>query len=282
MGSNLTILFLGDVVGRPGRRAAIKYLKSPQRPQADLIIANVENSAHGFGLTEANVKEFIDAGIQVLTGGNHTFDRKELFSFIDSYPQLLRPANYPENTPGRGWGVYTAGDTKVAVINLMGRVFMEPLRSPFAIADELIAEASKETNIIFMDLHAEATAEKIAMSFYVDGRVSALVGTHTHVQTADETVMPKGTAYITDVGCCAPINSVIGMDFGAVFRRLIDQLPARFEVAAGTAAACGVYITLDKSTGKAISIERIRYVEPEAAASEGSDQEELQPQEQRH
>jgi hypothetical protein len=246
---------------------AAKYLAS-SRPHADFIIINVENSAHGFGVTERNVKEFFDAGAHVLTGGNHTFDRKEIFGFINKYPNVLRPANYPEGTAGRGFGIFTAGDTKIAVINLLGRVFMDPLRSPFHVADELIAVARSETNIIFVDMHAEATAEKVAMGWYLDGRISVLAGTHTHVQTADEKILPGGTAYITDVGCCAPVQSVIGMDFHAVYRRLVEQLPARFEVASGIAAANGIYVTVDKKTGKAISIERVRYEETEVPAEE--------------
>lgn len=265
MDSSISILFLGDVVGKPGRRAVTKYLKDEARPHADVIIVNVENCAHGFGVTEANVKELHAAGVQVMTGGNHTFDRREIFNFIDNYPFVVRPGNYPVATAGSGIYVHTAGDTKVAVINLLGRVFMEPLRSPFEIADELIAKAQESTNIIFLDFHAEATAEKVALAHYVDGRISCMVGTHTHIQTADERVLPKGMAYITDAGCCAPIHSVIGMDYEAVYRRLIEQMPARFEVAAGPALATGVFVKVDKASGKALSIERVRYEETDVA-----------------
>ncbi len=268
MDSSITILFLGDVVGKPGRRAVASFLGSEAKPQSDVVIVNAENMAHGFGVTETNVKELLEAGADILTGGNHTFDRKEIFGFIAQYPTMIRPANYPEGTPGAGMYIHTVGDTKVAVINLLGRVFMDAMRSPFQIADELIEKAKKETNIIFVDMHAEATAEKVALGWYLDGRVSAVVGTHTHVQTADERILPKGTAYITDAGCCAPINSVIGMDFDAVFRRMIQQLPARFEVAIGPAAACGVTIKIDRESGKAISIERVRYVETDNAESD--------------
>jgi metallophosphoesterase (TIGR00282 family) len=261
MDSSITILFLGDVVGKPGRRAVTRYLASEGRPQADLVIVNAENMAHGFGLTEANIKELLEAGADILTGGNHTFDRKELFGILPNYPNVLRPANYPEGTPGTGFYVHTIGDTKVAVINLLGRVFMDPLRSPFQVADELVEKARQETNIIFVDMHAEATAEKVALGWYLDGKVSAVVGTHTHIQTADEHILPKGTAYITDAGCCGPINSVIGMAFDAVFRRLVQQLPARFEVAEGPAAVCGVAITIDRASGQASKIERVRFEE---------------------
>jgi metallophosphoesterase (TIGR00282 family) len=261
MDSSITILFLGDVVGKPGRRAVTRYLASEGRPQADLVIVNAENMAHGFGMTEANIKELLDAGADVLTGGNHTFDRKELSAVLPNYPSVLRPANYPEGTPGTGYYIATVGDTKIAIINLLGRVFMEPLRSPFLLADELVEKAREETNIIFLDMHAEATAEKVAMGWYLDGKVSAVVGTHTHVQTADEHILPKGTAYITDAGCCGPMNSVIGMSFEAVFRRLVQQMPARFEVAEGPAAVCGVFVTIDRESGRGLKIERVRFEE---------------------
>lgn len=278
--ASLSILFLGDIVGRPGRRVCAKYLAAADRPHADVVIVNVENSAHGFGITEQNVKEMYAVGADILTGGNHTFDRKETFGFIENYPTLLRPANYPEGTAGRGWCLYTAGDTTIGVINLMGRVFMEPLRSPFIIADELIAKLSEKTKIIFVDMHAEATAEKVALGRYVDGRVSAVAGTHTHIATADERILPNGTAYITDVGCCGPVNGVIGMDFEAVQRRLVEQLPARFEVATGPACACGVLIKVAKDTGKAISIERVSYLEDDVLEEKANTEVERQPQEQ--
>lgn len=268
MDSSITILFLGDVVGKPGRRAVTRYLASEGRPKSDVVIVNAENMAHGFGMTELNVRELLDAGADILTGGNHTFDRREFFGFAANYPSVLRPANYPEGTPGTGFYVHTVGDTKVAVINLLGRVFMDPLRSPFHVADELIERARQETNIIFVDMHAEATAEKVALGWYLDGRVSAVVGTHTHVQTADEKILPKGTAYITDAGCCAPVNSVIGMGFDAVFRRLVQQLPARFEVADGPASACGVVVVVDRESGRAVHIERVRFDEPGQQDSE--------------
>jgi metallophosphoesterase (TIGR00282 family) len=261
MNSSMSILFLGDVVGRPGRRVVSRYLASAECPRADLIIVNAENSAHGFGMTEQNIRELHEAGAHVLTGGNHTFDRKEVFSFLEKYPYVLRPGNYPENTAGHGLCIYPLGEVQVAVINLLGRVFMEPMRSPFHVADELIAKAKAETDIIFVDMHAEATAEKIALALYLDGQVSVVAGTHTHVQTADERILPKGTAFITDVGCCGPINSVIGMDQTAVFRRLVEQLPSRFEVASGAAAVCGILVKIDSKTGKPSSIERVRWNE---------------------
>jgi hypothetical protein len=257
---SITVVVLGDVIGRPGRRIVAQYL-STLDPKPDLVIANAENAAHGFGLTEKNLKELKDAGVDVFSGGNHTFDQKEIFNFIDSESYVIRPANYPAGTPGRGFCVYDTGRARVALINVMGRVFMEPLDSPFAVADQLIDELSSDTSLILVDMHAEATSEKVAMGWYLDGRVSAVVGTHTHVQTADERILPGGTAYITDIGCCGPTDGVIGMERASVFRRLIQQLPSRFEVAAGPAMVNGVQLELDVASGKALSITRVRYAE---------------------
>ena len=256
---SLTVLVLGDVIGSPGRRMVAQYLAALD-PKPDLVIANAENAAHGFGITEKNLNELRQAGVAVFSGGNHTFDQKEIFTFIDREEYLLRPANYPEGTPGRGSCIYAVAGVKVAVLNVMGRIFMEPLDSPFAVADRLVGDLSKETNLIVVDIHAEATSEKVAMGWYLDGRVSAVLGTHTHVQTADERVLPGGTAYITDMGSCGPADGVIGMDRATVFRRLIQQLPSRFDVAAGPAMVNGVKVELDTSSGKALSIERVRVI----------------------
>ncbi len=261
MNKTIKILFFGDIIGKPGRRALIRCLRNTQF-DADLIIANAENAAHGFGVQESHLIELQDAGVQVFTGGNHTFDRREIFEFIERYPLVLRPANYPDGTPGRGSCIVQAGDCKVGVMNLHGRVFMEPLGSPFLCADKLLEELRQETNVIFVDFHAEATAEKQALGWYLDGRVSVVVGTHTHVQTADERILPNGTAYITDAGACSPMNSVIGMEIEGVYRRLVKQLPSRFEVANGRAAACGIIAVVDRETGKAVDIQRVRFEEP--------------------
>ena len=261
--NNIKLLFLGDIIGKPGRRVVKEYL-SQHASGVDLIVANVENAAHGFGVSESNLQELTEAGVKVFTGGNHTFDRKEIFEFIETTPNLLRPANYPDGTPGKGSCIFKLSDgVEVGVINLIGRVFMEPLGSPFLVADRLIEEMSARTKIILVDFHAEATAEKVAMGWHLDGRVSAMVGTHTHVQTADERVLPKGTGYLTDSGCCGPRNGVIGMDQAAVFRRMINQLPARFEVAEGQAQLCGVIFTIDVNTGHSLNVERVRYIENE-------------------
>lgn len=260
--NSFKIVFLGDVVGKPGCRVIKHFLA--EEASADLVIANVENASRGFGVTESNIQEIKSAGVQLFTGGNHTFDRKEIFQFIDSEPFLLRPANYPDGTPGKGHCVYELeSGLKFGVLNLMGRVFMEPLASPFLVADQLIPIIAEQTNLILVDMHAEATAEKVAMGWYLDGRVSAVVGTHTHVQTADERILPHGTAYITDVGCCGPADGVIGMERESVFRRMVKQLPTRLEVAPGPAMVNGVAITLDTRTGKATKIERLHYRESE-------------------
>lgn len=271
MSPSIRILFLGDIVGKSGRRVALKYLEK-HKDEADLIIVNVENAAHGFGVQESHIQEFIEAGVHLFTGGNHTFDRREIFDFIGNYQNVLRPANYPPKTAGRGWCVLEVGEAKVKVgiLNLLGRVFMEPLQSPFLVADEAIEELSKETKVIFVDFHAEATAEKAAMGMYLDGRVSAVIGTHTHVQTADERILPKGSAFLTDAGCCATANSIIGMNFEGVKRRIIEQLPSRFEVAEGLANACGCIVTVDPETGKAIGIERVFFSELNEKVSENA------------
>ncbi|MCA9817021.1 MAG: TIGR00282 family metallophosphoesterase [Cyanobacteriota/Melainabacteria group bacterium] len=259
--SNLfDVLFLGDVVGRPGRLHVREYLQSLSAAgdKPDLIIVNAENAAHGFGLTRKIVNEFVECGVHVLSGGNHTFDKKEIFEFIDDSPFILRPANYPEDTPGRGTFVFEDGDFRFGIINLMGRVFMEPLRSPFLIADELIASMNADgVKAVMVDFHAEATAEKVALGLYLDGRATAVLGTHTHVQTADERILPGGLAYITDAGLCGPSNGVIGMDKEQVFRRLVQQLPCRLEIASGPTVLSGVRFKVDRDSGKAVSIERI-------------------------
>ncbi len=256
----ISVLFLGDVIGRPGRRVVADYL-SRLNPRPDLVVANVENVAHGFGVAEKNLHELSEAGVQCFTGGNHTFDRKEIFDFIDRQPALLRPANYPPGTPGRGWCIVDAAGLKVGILNLQGRVFMEPLVSPFAVADEIVPLLAETTKLILVDMHAEATAEKVAIGWYLDGRVSAVVGSHTHVQTADERILPGGTGYLTDMGCCGPADGVIGMERTAVFRRFVSQLPSRLEVAPGPAMLNGVMLGLDAATGKTRSIARVHYRE---------------------
>ncbi len=256
----MRILFIGDIVGSPGREIVLGRLADlVAQHQPDLVIANGENSAAGFGITPRIAEELLAAGIEVITGGNHSWDRKEIFEFIPNEPRLLRPANFPPGGPGRGLYTGTARNgVPFAVLNLQGRTFMPPLDCPFQTADRELARIPAGTKVIFVDFHAEATSEKQAMGWYLDGRVSAVVGTHTHVASADERVMPNGTAHITDVGMTGPHESVIGMDRNAMVKRFLDSLPARFEVAAGDVRLNGVLVDIDESTGHARSISRVR------------------------
>jgi 2',3'-cyclic-nucleotide 2'-phosphodiesterase len=254
----MNILFIGDVVGSPGRDMVSEYLpklKAKYRPT--LTIVNGENAANGKGITEKIYRGFLESGAQVVTLGNHTWDNKEIFEFIDSAKKLIRPANFPEETPGTGIVFVNCNGQEVAVINLQGRTFLPPIDCPFKKVDELIEEARKRTSVIFVDFHAEATSEKQAMGWYLDGRVSVVVGTHTHVQTADNRILPKGTAYITDVGMTGPYDGILGVEREAVLKRFKTTLPVRFEVTGGRAQLNGVIVELDKTTGQAKKIERI-------------------------
>ncbi|RKY02423.1 TIGR00282 family metallophosphoesterase [Candidatus Poribacteria bacterium] len=254
----MKVLFIGDVVGRPGRRA-VREILSRIKEGYDLIIANGENSAGGLGITPKVADELFSYGVNIITTGNHVWKEKEIYDYLDKEPRILRPANYPEGTPGRGWGIYELDSgVKLCVVNLMGRVFMAPLENPFRTIDAILERVSGEVKIVIVDFHAEATSEKVAMGWYLDGRVSAVIGTHTHVQTADERVLPNGTAYITDAGMTGPFDSIIGMKKDAVIRRYLTMLPVRFEVAKGDVMLCGVEIEIDDETGKALSIKRVR------------------------
>lgn len=258
----MRILFIGDIVGSPGRDILHKQLPalvSEHRP--DLVIVNGENSAAGFGITPRIAEEILALGVDVITGGNHSWDRKEIFEFLPNEPRLLRPANFPAGAPGRGLYLGTTrSGTPYSVLNLQGRTFMVPLDCPFRTADEELKRIPPSTKIVFVDFHAEATSEKQAMGWYLDGRISAVVGTHTHVAAADERVLPNGTAYITDVGMTGPHESVIGMDRNAMVKRFLDSLPARFEVAAGDVRLNGVIVDVDETTGRARSIARVRVI----------------------
>jgi 2',3'-cyclic-nucleotide 2'-phosphodiesterase len=255
----MNILMVGDIFGEPGRAALGKLLPKLKREYAvDLTVVNVENSAGGFGVTPTLGKWFLDQGVDVMTSGNHIWDKKEIVEYITKENLLLRPANYPVGTPGTGYITVKAGPHRVGVINLMGRVFMPPIDCPFRKADEIIAELARETPIILVDMHAEATSESVAMGWYLDGRVSAVVGTHRHVQTADERVLPGGTAYITDLGLTGPTDGVIGVDRDQIIQRFLTQMPIRFETAKGPAALHGVVITVDPDTGRATDIRRLR------------------------
>jgi metallophosphoesterase (TIGR00282 family) len=224
----------------------------------DLVIANGENAAGGFGITEETANDLYKCGIDVLTSGNHIWDKKDSLDFINREGKLLRPANYPEGTPGQGSAIYTtAGGTKVAVLNLEGRVFMNNLDCPFRTADRELDRLRTETAIILVDFHAEATSEKTSLGWYLDGRVSALIGTHTHIQTADERLLPGGTAYITDAGMTGSFDSVIGVKKEEAITKFLSQLPVKFEVAKNNLRLNGVTVTVDEQSGKALSIERI-------------------------
>jgi 2',3'-cyclic-nucleotide 2'-phosphodiesterase len=257
----MKIIFIGDIVGSLGREIVTERLADiVQTRQIDLVIANGENSAAGFGITPRLADELFSAGIEVLTGGNHMWDKKEILEYIQKQPRLLRPANFPEGNPGSGLYVGTARNgTPYAVLDLQGRVFMASNDCPFRAADRELARIPAEVRVIFVDVHAETTSEKIAMGWYLDGRVSAVVGTHTHVATADEHVLPGGTAFQTDVGMTGPHNGIIGMDKTAILRKFLDGQPARFEVASGDVQMNTVMVDVDETTGRARSIERLRF-----------------------
>ncbi len=251
------ILFVADVVGHPGRdavKALLPGLKKELGPQ--LVILNGENAAGGFGLTAKIAAELKGAGADVITTGNHVFAQKEFLGELPNLQGVLRPANYPQAAPGRGWWVVEAGGHHVLVMNLIGRVFLDPLDDPFRAADAIIA-AHPEARIVFCDMHAEATSEKTAMGWYLDGRASAVVGTHTHVPTADARVLPGGTAYVTDVGMVGPRDGCIGMDKNVVIQRFLSGVPNRFVVASGPVTFNSVLVTINPSTGRATSIQRI-------------------------
>jgi len=259
----MRVLFLGDVVGRSGRSAIIEALPSlRERYRLDFVAVNGENVAGGFGITEAILLELLDAGADVVTSGNHVFDQRETIVFIERYDRLLRPINYPQGTPGKGVGLFKARNgAEVLVINAMGRVFMADLDDPFrAVEKELEACGLKSSaDAILVDFHAEATSEKEAMGFFVDGRASAVIGTHTHVPTADEQILPRGTAYISDVGMCGDFNSVLGMDKEEPLTRFLTKIPGgRFAPALGEATLCGVAIDINDATGLARAIAPLR------------------------
>jgi metallophosphoesterase (TIGR00282 family) len=257
----MKILFIGDIVGQPGRRIVKESLPDlVEEFSPDLILANGENAAGGFGITPPLVEELLDLGIAVLTSGNHIWDKKELLPYFADHvdARVVRPANYPPGAPGRGLAVgRTLTGIGYAVMNLQGRTFMPPIDCPFRTADALLEQIPAEVKIRIVDLHAEATSEKVALGWYLDGRATALIGTHTHIPTADETVLPQGTAYVTDVGMSGPYDSVIGIEKQDVIQKFLSQLPARFEVARGDVRLSAVLIEADAATGRALSIQRI-------------------------
>jgi len=259
--SLIKILFLGDIVGSSGRAAVKRWLPEIKAEHAlDLVIANGENAAHGFGLTLQIAKEIFDCGVNIITGGNHTWDKKEVVQALQTYPEtIIRPLNYPTGTPGRGWTVvHGKSGHKIGIINVMGRIFMDPLDCPFQAFRREIESIRRETPIILLDIHAEASSEKYAMVNFVDGLVSAVVGTHTHVQTADERIFPKGTGFLSDAGMNGPMDSIIGMKTEIILDRFLKKMPIKMEVAEGPGMFHGVIFSVDSDDGKCKAVERVR------------------------
>jgi metallophosphoesterase (TIGR00282 family) len=264
MPDKISILFLGDVIGRPGRKILEKYLRPVVKKHSpSLIIANGENAAGGLGITEKVGQELL-RDIDVLTSGNHIFDKKEGLDYLAREPRVLRPANYPPQNPGKGTYLFEGGGKKIGILNLQGRVFMEPIDCPFRTADEELTKLRDSTPVIVVDFHAEATSEKQAMGWYLDGKVSAVIGTHTHVPTADERILPQGTAFITDVGMVGGYNSVIGIRRDQALKKFLTARPQRFEPGKEGAFFSAVFFEVEAKTGKALSIRREMIAEEES------------------
>jgi len=261
----MRILFIGDIVGRPGRQLVKTGLPALiSRHDIDLVIANAENSAAGFGITREIGDELLDLGVDVMTSGNHIWDKREALDYIGTESRLLRPANYPAGAPGNGsYLTRSRSGQSVGVVNVMGRVFMLNIDDPFAVVLREIETLRQRARIIFVDFHAEATSEKVAMGWHLDGKVTAVVGTHTHVQTADERILPKGTAYLTDVGMTGPHDSVIGVEIEPALKRFLNALPSRFETATANPRLNAVIIDADEKSGLATDIERLSYSQDE-------------------
>jgi metallophosphoesterase (TIGR00282 family) len=255
----LRILFIGDIFGKPGREIARRAIPAcVEKHDIDLVIANVENSAAGFGVTGDIADTILGYGVDVMTSGNHIWDKKEILEYIPRQPKLLRPANYPPGAPGRGSCLaHTRTGEPVGVVNVMGRIFMLPLDDPFAVVLKEIDALRAKTRVIIVDFHAEATSEKVAMAWHLDGRATAVFGTHTHVQTADERILPKGTGCMTDVGMTGPHDSIIGVTTDAALSRFLNGMPAKFEAATGPGRLNAVIVTADAATGRATAIERL-------------------------
>jgi metallophosphoesterase (TIGR00282 family) len=257
----MRLLFLGDVVGRPGRRAVARVLRPMIASEGvDFVVANGENASGGKGIDPQAAEELLDAGVDVLTSGNHVWQHSSIVQYMQDNERLLRPLNFPPETPGVGWVVRAArrGAARVGVLNLIGRVFMAPVDCPFHAAVGAVEALRRETPVVLVDMHAEATSEKVGMGRFLDGRVSAVVGSHTHVQTADEDVLAGGTAYLTDAGMCGPEQSVLGVRTDQVLKRFLTQMPVRFEVAAGPVIVQGALIDVDAESGRATGIRRVR------------------------
>jgi len=274
----LNILFIADMVGRPGRWAVSQLLPDLKKThQIDFTIANVENAAGGFGLTREIAKKIHTYGVDCLTSGNHIWDRKDIYPYLEEDPRILRPANYPPGAPGRGAAVFDAHNGhKVGILNLQGRIYIKEIDCPFRVAEREIEILREETGIVIVDVHAEATSEKIALGWYLDGRVSAVLGSHTHVQTADEAVLPRGTAYITDAGMTGSHDSVIGFNKDDALARFLLQIPRRFTLGESDIKFCGVLVKIDPQTGRATGIERIKINVPKPEGEDyGNDSRDL-------
>ncbi len=260
----MKVLFIGDIVGKTGRMAVKALLPNlADKYKIDLVIANGENIAGGFGLTEPLVSELFRMGVDIVTTGNHVWDKRDFVNYVSKDNRVLRPLNYPPGAPGYGSVVYTLRNgQKAAVLNVLGRVFMTGLDCPFRTAKAEIERVSQETNIIIIDFHAEATSEKIAFGYFVDGKASAVIGTHTHVQTADEKILASGTAYITDAGMTGPAHSVIGIEVNQIIQRFLTSMPAKFETASGDGILSGVVIEINNETGKSTAIQRLQISYP--------------------
>lgn len=257
----MNILFIGDIVGNPGRKAVKEMIHRIKRErQIDFCIANGENAAGGSGITYVVAQELYKCGVHGITLGNHTWSKKEITNFIDSDKNIVRPANYPTELPGKGSAVISTEKGKIGILNLMGRVYMESIDCPFKAAERELDYLKSFVKVVVVDMHAEATSEKCALAWYLDGRVSCVLGTHTHVQTADERILPCGTAFISDVGMSGPYDGIIGVNREIVIKKFITHMPARFEVAHGPVQFNAVYMEVDEKTGKTVSIERIQQI----------------------
>jgi metallophosphoesterase (TIGR00282 family) len=256
----MRILFLGDIVGKPGRQAVVAVLpRLIDRERLDCVIANCENVTSGSGVDPKSAGELLAAGVGVLTSGNHVWRRKEIVEFIADEPRLLRPANFPPMVPGKGWMVTeTADGTPVGVVNLIGRVYMDSVDCPFRTAESVLREVAGRARVVIVDMHADATSEMGAMGWFLDGKVAAVLGSHTHVQTADERVLPGGTAYITDAGMCGPTDSVIGVKKELAIQRFLTHMPVKFEVAGGPVMVQGAIVDIDSDSGRATGIKRVQ------------------------
>ncbi|WP_462332369.1 TIGR00282 family metallophosphoesterase [Schwartzia sp. (in: firmicutes)] len=254
----MRIAMVGDVIGRPGRTAFAKYTAQLRKEKKiDIVVVNGENSAGGKGVTRTSLDELLHAGADIVTSGNHIWDKKDVLEFIDQEPFFIRPANYPDGTPGKGWCVYPWRAKNIGVLNLSGRAFMPPMDCPFQKVEDILAEMKDECDIILLDFHAETTSEKMAMGWYLDGRVNAVVGTHTHIQTADERILPNGTAYITDLGMVGPWDSVLGVKTEIIIQKFTTGMPVRFDLAAGPNVYSAVVLDIDETSNKTVGIERI-------------------------